>query len=152
MTTTAPAEVTWCEIDVIDEPRLPDIEFLEARLDAFSVIMSGHADARRLAVLARDAEDRIVGGIHGWTWGGCCEVVSLWVDERARGGGLGTMLLSMAETAACRRGCHQVVAFTHGGQEPDLYVDARYEVVGMIDDYPRGSTAFWFRKRLPVHR
>ena len=80
----------------------------------------------------------------------CCDVelVSLWVSEPMRGRGLGRALLTAAEDRARARGCHQVVLFTHAFQTPKLYLDSGYDVVGEVEDYPAGSAAYWFRKRL----
>jgi hypothetical protein len=41
-----------------------------------------------------------------------------------------------------------VVLLTHAVQAPGLYTSSGYELVGQVDDYPAGSAAYWFRKRL----
>lgn len=43
---------------------------------------------------------RVVAGLYGWTWAGCCEVNKLWVHERWRRRGLGTRLMRAAEAEA----------------------------------------------------
>ena len=127
-----------------------DIARLDDRLSAFTIAESGHDDVRPLAVFARDGDGHVVAGIHGWTWGQCCELVTLWVTEACRGLGMGRALLSAAEDEARDRGCIQVVLFTHSFQAPELYRREGYEVVGILDDYPAGSSTYWFRKR--IHR
>ena len=134
-------------LHVEDDPDADDLALLDDRLNAFTVAATGHADVRPLAVLARDGT-RLAGGIHGWTWGGCCELVSLWVEEDQRGGGLGRALLLEAEAEARRRDCTQVVLFTHAQQAPQLYLALDYQVVGSVEGYPAGSAAYWFRKDL----
>ena len=37
-------------------------------------------------------EAGIVAGIDGWTWGQTCEIRYLWVEERRRGQGLGSVV------------------------------------------------------------
>ena len=137
---------------VEDDPDPADVAALDDRLNAFTVRVTGHDDARPLAVMARTATGDLTGGIHGWTWGGCCELVSLWVDEPQRGHGVGRALLAHAEEAARRRGCTQVVLFTHADQAPALYRESGYELVATVEGYPAGSAAHWFRKplQLPV--
>ena len=108
---------------------------------------SGHAPEEELAAFVWE-DGEIRAGVYGWTWGGCCEVHSLWVDRRDRRRGIGTMLLQAAESEARSRGCTQVVLFTHQMQAPGFYERRGYEVVGRVDDYPAGSAALWFRKGL----
>lgn len=133
--------------EVEDDPADGDIAAVDDALAAFTIAAAGHGAPRPLAVFVRDGR-RVVAGIHGWTWGGCCELVSLWVSEPWRGRGIGRSLLSAAEDGARERGCRQVVLFTHAFQSPDLYVHSDYDLVGEVEDYPAGTGAYWFRKRL----
>ena len=100
-----------------------------------------------LAIFVRDA-DRVVAGISGWTWGDCCELQNLWVDPSLRGGGLATRLLAAAEVEAAARGCIQTVHFTYDFQARALYERNGYELVGRVEDFPSGTDALWYRKRL----
>ena len=134
-------------ISVEDDPDPDDVTALDDRLAAFTIGVTGHAPPQPLGVFARE-HGSLAAGIHGWTWGGCCELVTLWVDEPRRGRGLGRALLEAAEARARARGCRQVVLLTHAVQAPGLYTSAGYELVGEVDDYPTGSAAYWFRKRL----
>jgi GNAT superfamily N-acetyltransferase len=141
------------KLKVVDDPNPEDIALLEARVADATAQSTGHdrADERQLAIFVRDADDSIRAGIYGWTWGGCCELQHLWVNERERGRGLGNRLLDAAEAEAIRRGCRQVVLFTHSanaGRDGDRYTRRGYELLGRVDDYPLGDAALWFRKRL----
>jgi GNAT superfamily N-acetyltransferase len=134
-------------VDVSTDPL--DSALIEDRVRSETVATTGLGDAVELAVLARDG-DVIRGGVCGWTWGGCCELDSLWVEPSLRGTGLGTRLLAAAEAAAQARGCRQVVLFTHEFQAPGFYERRGYELAGRVEDYPAGTAALWFRKLLPV--
>lgn len=134
-------------LHVDDDPAAADLAALDDRLAAFTIAATGHGDPRPLAVFAR-RDGAVVAGIHGWTWGGCCEVVSFWVDEPQRRQGIGRALIEAAEAEASRRGCQQMVAFTHDAQAPSFYPHAGYELVGRLDDYPTDEAAYWFSKRL----
>jgi ribosomal protein S18 acetylase RimI-like enzyme len=132
---------------VEDDPADDDIATVDDALAAFTIAAAGHDEPKPLAVFARH-DETVVAGIHGWTWGGCCELASLWVNEAMRDRGLGRALLTAAEDRARARGCHQVVLFTHAFQTPGLYTRSGYDIVGEVEDYPAGSAAYWFRKRL----
>lgn len=141
------------EVRVETDPDPADV----ARLDALVAQHNAAATGRvgepesQLAIFVRDDDGTMVAGVYGWTWGGCCEVQHLWVDEARRGEGLGTRLLDEVEAEAARRGCRQVVLFTHAanaGADGQRYPRRGYELVGRVDDYPVGDAALWYRKHL----
>jgi GNAT superfamily N-acetyltransferase len=136
------------DIRVEDRPDPDDVAFLAARLTEHSRRATGLADPVELAAFVRDGDGQIVAGVHGWTWGRCCELDHLWVDPARHGEGLATALLDAAEAAATERGCALVVLFTHEHQAPELYPRRGYERVGQVTGYPAGETAHWFAKPL----
>jgi len=136
------------ELVVEDEPRPEDVARLNERLYEFNAAVSGVDDGRWLAIFVRDAASEIQAGLHGWTWGGTCQVQTLWVREDLRGRGLGRRLLAAAEREAARRGCLEVQLDTHNYQAPEFYRRQGYEVVGELPGWPGGSTRIFFRKRL----
>ncbi|MFF8973219.1 GNAT family N-acetyltransferase [Streptomyces sp. NPDC014995] len=102
-----------------------------------------------LHVWAMDDAGDLAGGLVGHTWTTWLHVTYLWVDERHRGSGLGTRLLTEAERLARReRGCRRVRLETWDFQAPDFYRKLGYEVVCVIEDYPPGITEFTLTKRL----
>jgi GNAT superfamily N-acetyltransferase len=121
--------------------------WLEDRLYEFNVASTGFADGEALCFTIDDG-DRVVAGIAGHTWGGCCEIKQLWVDGPARGRGLGAALLARAEAEATRRGCRQMLLSTHSFQAPGLYRARGFTEVGRVSDYPRGFDNIVFVKRL----
>jgi GNAT superfamily N-acetyltransferase len=139
---------SWPDLVVEDEPDPEDLALLEARTVEATLLAAGVDDERELAIFVRDPDGLIVAGVSGGTWGGCCELSHLWVDEALRGNGLGGALIGAAEDEARRRGCADVVLLTHDVQAPGFYERLGYETVGVVEGYPRGSAARWFRKRL----
>jgi GNAT superfamily N-acetyltransferase len=103
------------------DPTPEHIQYLEDRLCEFNSAATGITDGQGLAIFVRDAQDRIVAGICGHTWGGCCEIRQLWVEESRRGQGLGTRLLQAAEQEARCRHCRQMVLTTFDFQAPEFY-------------------------------
>ena len=45
-------------------------------------------------MFACDDEGRILAGVSGIVWGGCCELQALWVMESVRGRGLARALIA----------------------------------------------------------
>lgn len=142
--TSAPA----LAFSVEGDPDSDDLAFLEARVLEATRAASGTDDDRELAVFVRDDRGGVLAGISGVTWGGCCELQLLWVDHSLAGRGIGGKLVAAAEAEARRRGCTQVALFTHDVQVPGYYERFGYETVGVLEGYPAGSRARWFRKPL----
>ena len=130
------------------EPRPEDIRLLEELLHEFNVQATGIADGEWIASFLRDSHDTVVGGIHGWTWGGTCFVRHLFVPAEQRHRGLGSGLMRLVEGEARARGCVQIVLETHDFQAPDFYRWLGFEVVGRVDDYPRGHQYLTMVKHL----
>jgi GNAT superfamily N-acetyltransferase len=135
------------EFHVEDNPDPRDLEHLESRIRDEASSAMGLGDEVDLAIFVRDA-GTVVAGISGWTWGDCCEMQSLWVAPHLRSRGLATRLIAAAEAEAAKRGCSQSVHFTYEFQARALYEQNGYELVGRVEDFPSGTDALWYRKRL----
>ena len=136
------------ELIVRDDPTPQEVDYLEARLYEFNSNATGIHDGLGLAVFADDADGRRVAGACGHTWGGCCEIRQVWVDEKMRGRGLGRRLLEAVEREARRRGATQIVLSTHSFQAPDFYRKLGFELLFTVDDDPTGHANLLMRKRL----
>jgi GNAT superfamily N-acetyltransferase len=133
-------------------PDPKDVSFLEDRINEYNLATTGIDFGGLLAIFVRDGQGTIIAGIYGWAWGGCCEIRFLWVHEDFRRRGIGSALLGAAEREAARRGCSQLILDTHSFQASSFYQKMAYEIVGVVEDYPRGYQKFFLRKRLPpVH-
>jgi ribosomal protein S18 acetylase RimI-like enzyme len=148
MTSSADTQRPSQALVVLDQPDRRDIQFLEERIDEHNIGHTGITDARLLAILLRDDYDEIIGGLYGWTWGGCCEVQTLWVHERWRSKGLGTQLMTAAEAEARARGATQMVLSTHSFQGPEFYRRLGFVEVGRVENYPEGHSSIYLRKTL----
>ena len=125
-----------------------DRSFLSDQINQFNVDTTGIDDGRELAVVVRGTDGEIVAGIYGWTWGGFCEIETLWVDETLRDEGLGSALLRTAEREAIDRGVRQIGLDTHSFQAPDFYAAHGYAVAGTYDDYPVGQSKIFLTEQL----
>jgi GNAT superfamily N-acetyltransferase len=135
------------EFHVEEHPDPVDIAVLEEHIRFDAETAMGLGPEVELAIFVRE-EGVVVAGIAGWTWGDCCELQSLWVAPHLRGRGVATRLIAAAEAEAARRGCSQTVHFTYDFQARALYEQTGYELIGRVPEFPSGTDALWYRKRL----
>lgn len=129
-------------------PSADDLRFLENQIDEFNVEVTNNRDFAPLAIFVRDESRKIIAGISGYTWGGCCEIKLLWVDPDFRRCGYGSRLLQVAEAEARQRGCHLIVLDTYSFQAPLFYPKYGYTVIGTYEDCPSGHRKYYLEKRL----
>lgn len=133
---------------VEDSPDPADLALLEERVAAAAVAAAGLGEDEEFGIFSRDDEGRIVAGISGVVWGGCCELQAIWVEEALRGRGLGRALMAAAEAEARRRGCGLVVFLAYDLLTAGLYERLGYDTAGVIEGCPAGSAVRWYRKAL----
>jgi GNAT superfamily N-acetyltransferase len=123
---------------------------LEERIYEFNSRATGYFDGESFAAVQKDDSGKVVGGITGYTWGGCCYVSYLWVAEEHRGNGVGTALLRAAETNAQDRGCRIAFVSSHSFQSPGFYTHLGYEQQASIRDHPVGYSSIFLAKPLAL--
>ena len=133
---------------VEESPDTADLAVLEERVAAAAIAAAGVGEDQAFGIFVRDDEGQIVAGISGMTWGGCCELHAMWVDEPLRGRGLARALMAGAESVARRRGCTLVEFLAYDLLAAGLYERLGYEAVGVIEGFPTGSAARWYCKNL----
>lgn len=133
---------------VEDSPDPADLALLEEQVAAAAIAAVGGDAEREFGVFVRDDTGRVLAGISGIVWGGCCELQAMWVDEALRGQGLARALMGAAEEEARRRGCGLVVFHAYDVLAEGLYERLGYDTVGVVEGWPAGSATRWFRKAL----
>ena len=136
------------ELQIDNEVTAADEVRVVRGLLAFNEARIGPADERPVKFVARDSGGAVAGGILGhtrWRW---MYIAKLWVDESARGQGLGTRLMEAAEDLARSRGCTDVSLDTFDHQARPFYEKLGYELFGTLEGYPPGSRQYYLRKRL----
>jgi len=133
---------------VEDEPDARDLALLEEKLAAAAVAAVGLGEEEDFGIFARDDNGWIVAGASGSTWGGCCQIHTLWVDGPQRGHGLARELMTQAEATARRRGCRLVMGLTYDVLTRDFYDRLGYRTVGIIENCPAGTATRWYCKDL----
>ncbi len=129
-------------------PAAADLALLEEQMAAAAIAAAGLGEEQEFAIFGRGDDGRVVAGISAIVWGGCCELQAMWVDESLRNRGLAHALVAGAEDEARRRGCALVAFHAYDLLARGLYERMGYETVGVIENWPAGSAARWYRKAL----
>ncbi|GAB7540068.1 GNAT family N-acetyltransferase [Burkholderia sp. 3C] len=109
---------------------------------------SAPAGHRPLVVALRDAGGEIVGGLWGMTGYEWLFTQLLVVPEAARGSGVGTRLMRLAEQEAVARGCHHAWLDTFSFQARPFYERLGYACFAELPDYPTGFSRYFMKKAL----
>jgi ribosomal protein S18 acetylase RimI-like enzyme len=145
-----PPPMSWPDIRVLSTDNAELDALLGDHLYEFNVSATGIGDGKILWAAITDDSGATIAGLAGHTWGGCCEIVRLWVDGLHRAKGLGSALMLAAETEARERGCAQIVLSTHSFQAPAFYEKLGFRRIASIPDYPKGYEQLYYRKDLAV--
>lgn len=131
------------------DPSPKDLAPIDHGLHAFNVAHLGQDvidDYTLVAILARDEEGVIIGGVHGELVWGWLYIKTLWVNPNYRHQGIGTRLLRLAEAAALSHGVSKSHLETTDFQALDFYLKNGYEIFGKLADKPAGSTWYYIKK------
>lgn len=94
----------------------------------------------------KNESDEVAAGLLSvvcWNW---VEIDILWVDERYRGLGYGSKLLSEIEEIAKQKRCTFIKLNTFSFQAPLFYKKHGYQEIAVIHDAPRGFKHYYFKK------
>ncbi|TCL74732.1 GNAT family N-acetyltransferase [Rhizobium sp. BK251] len=135
-------------LDLTDEPSESDLSVISDGIAHFNDEDIRPSERRPLAVLIRDDDGKVIGGLSGRTAWGWLFVQLLFVPEALRGQGMAGRLLAKAEDEARARGCQGAWIDTFNPPALRAYLRQGYEVFGELPDYPPGRTRSFLRKRL----
>jgi len=121
-------------------------QLIDEGLDLFNESAAGAELGRDLWVIARDADQRPVGGLKARTSYNWLFIDWLWISTCARGQGLGRRLLAVAEHRGQEMGCTGAYVDTFSFQAPEFYRRSGYEEFGRIADFPPGHQCIWLKK------
>jgi GNAT superfamily N-acetyltransferase len=134
--------------ELTGSPSPDDLAAIGDRLSAFNTIEVGASGREALAVLIRDTNGKVTGGLSGYTAWGWLFTQLLYIPEGERGKGLAGKILAKAEEEAARRGCHSAWIDTFNPQALRAYLRQGYEIFGELPDFPKGGTRTFLRKVL----
>jgi GNAT superfamily N-acetyltransferase len=117
-------------------------------LTAFNNAATGAHDERPLSVRITGDDGELVGGLTGWTWGGCGGINLMWVRADRRHQGWGSRLIGAAEAEVRARGCSRMVVSSMTFQAPGFYERHGYVETGRTLGLPGGHADVHFLKVL----
>ena len=129
-------------------PSTEEREAILVPLRAYNASKSASPPPEHIALLIRDDNDEIVGGVYARLFYQWLFIDLLAVPEQARGQGMGNRLMQMAEDLAREKECVGLWLETFEFQAPEFYKKCGYSEIGHIADYPPGHKHFFFQKRL----
>lgn len=96
-----------------------------------------------------DKDGNIIAGCTGYIfpWG-CMYIDDMWVDEKYRRQGLGSVALQAVEEVAESKGCHLLWVSTWDFQAKPYYQKHGYELFATLKDSPAGHEDYHLMKRL----
>ena len=129
-------------LTVHDEVPSEEGSVVDAGLEASNASAAPLHDVSPLSCFAREASGAVLGGAIGRTWGTCCELQQLWVEQGHRRQGIGARLVREFERHAQSRGCDTFYLETFSFQAPDLYRSLGYEVRLRLEGFAPGIVKF----------
>lgn len=102
----------------------------------------------RFAVIAKDENGKVLGGIRANAFWNYCTIELLWLSKEIRGLGLGSNLMEAAEKFAKDKGFGYMRTETLSFQAKPFYEKLGYKVFGELPDYPKGHTTYCLVKEL----
>ena len=138
------------QLEFTDHPSAEDTQFLLDSVRAFNRERTGHERPRHIAYFLRNDDGRIVGGVQGMLWGRSLHIDVLWVDEKHRGEGLGSRLMTAIEDYGREHNHPLVYLETASFQALPFYKGLGYSIFGELPDITTGHTLFFLKKELTV--
>ena len=102
----------------------------------------------KFAVIAKDENGQVLGGIRANAFWNYCTIELLWLAKETRGLGLGSNLMEAAEKFAKDKGFGYMRTETLSFQAKPFYEKLGYKVFGELPDYPKGHTTYCLVKEL----
>ena len=102
----------------------------------------------RTVISVRGGKGKLLGGLILQSYWRESYIELLWLSARARGEGLGTMLLDEAERRARTRGSRLIHLTTYSFQAPGFYEKRGYRRFAKLSGSPRGRSRYFYVKRL----
>jgi GNAT superfamily N-acetyltransferase len=136
------------EFELTASPSPEELAVITDGLMAFNTADVGPSERQALAVLIRDTDGKVSGGLSGYTAWGWLFVQMLYIPDTLRGTGMAGKILAKAEEEALERGCRGAWIDTFNPHALSAYQRQGYEIFGELPDFPEGRTRTFLKKML----
>lgn len=140
------------EISVTTSPAKDDLKTLSEGIGAFNQDYLpdevGFEKDTNFAVIAKDDNGKVIGGIRAKAFWNYCIIELLWLSQESRGLGLGSQLIKHTENFAKEKGFGYMRTETLSFQAKPFYEKLGYKLFGELPDYPKGHTTYCLVKEL----
>ncbi|MBA3662347.1 MAG: GNAT family N-acetyltransferase [Gammaproteobacteria bacterium] len=138
-------------INFTAEPSAHEVGTIHQGLERHAKQKIGKTSFEPFGFMAHDSSGGLIAGCTGVLMYGYLYIKLLWVDESARGKGLGRKLLQKAESFAKDNNCRYITVDTFNWQAKEFYEKMKYKIEHIYDGYDSDSTFYFFRKKLCDH-
>jgi GNAT superfamily N-acetyltransferase len=121
---------------------------IEAGLNQYNDETVGFSEREPLAVVARDENGNVLGGMLGRSYLGLLFIDLVYLPPDIRGKGLGSQILKCVEDEGRKRGCKAAVLYTITFQTPVFYEKNGWQRFGEIPCLPEGASRVFLKKEL----
>jgi GNAT superfamily N-acetyltransferase len=135
-------------IELTKNPTPEEEQAILLPLRAYNASKAGTTASKPFALLVRDDQDAVLGGLYGRMFYQWMYIELLVMPEQGRGQGLGSKLMHMAEELARENECLGIWLDTFDFQAPEFYKKLGFSEFGEIADYPPGHKRHFMQKRL----
>lgn len=137
-----------CTITFTNQPSTNELEKLCKGLDRHAKQTIGKTSFEPFGFLAHNSSGALIGGCTGVLMYGTLCIKLLWIEENARGNGLGRKLIEKAELFARENACRYITLETFGWQAKDFYEKMHYKIEHVYNGYDDEAKFYFFRKKL----
>lgn len=134
------------KIEIIDQPEQSIIDYFDQKISEFNWQNWEVNERKHLAVQIKNAQQKVIAGAVGRTFGNWLLLKTLWVAESYRGQNLGCQILEKIEQAAQQRGCKKCLLDTLDFQAMPFYKKQGYRIEWIQKDYPKTGCKYFMSK------
>lgn len=124
-----------------------DIKWLKGALNQYNTEVLPNNN-HYFTVINRDSDANIIAGAFVWTHGDTMYLDTLYVDKKHREQGLGSLVLTTAESKGLVLNCTRCITDTFGFQAQQFYEKLGYTVFAEVPAYIQGYARIYLKKQL----
>lgn len=130
------------------DPNAVDMQVLVAGMLSYHASKGHPRKVDKFSITIKDENGKLAGCVMATCLYNGMEITSLWVDEDARGRGLGQKLMELVEAEGKKRGMSFAYTNTFTWQAPEFYEKLGYQLYGKLENFPTDNQLSYYRKDL----